>query len=88
MTLKEICEVGYDCGLITIQEAVLDAERHWDVFTTVNDFDKDFNKLYDECDSIDPEWDKKDILIQSVFPDIEDVFHDFEHDPLEGEYPY
>ena len=88
MTLKEVCEIGYSCGLTTIQEAILNAELHWDVFTTFSDFDKDFNKLYEECDQLIPEWGKKDILIQGVFPDIEDVFPDFEHDPLEGEYPY
>lgn len=88
MTLKEVCEIGYACGLTTIQEAIFNAELHWDVFTTFNDFDKDFNNLYEECDSIDPEWDKKDILIQSVFPDIHDDFPDFINDPLEGECPY
>ena len=86
MTLKEVCEIGYACGLTTIQEAIFNAELHWDVFTTFNDFEEDFNKLYNECDSIDPEWGKKDILIQSVFPDIHDDFPDFINDPLEGEY--
>ncbi len=85
MTLKEVCEIGYACGLTTIQEAVLDAERHWDVFTTFNDFDKDFNKLYDELFEIAPEWEKKDILIQSIFPDIKDVFSDFKPDSLKGD---
>lgn len=88
MTLKEVCEIGYACGLTTIQEAVLNAELHWDVFTSFNDFDNDFNKLYDELFEIVPEWEKKDILIQGVFPDIHDDLPDFANDSLEGEYPY
>lgn len=85
MTLKEICEIGYDCGLITIQEAILNAELHWDMFTTPTDIDKDFNSIYNELDEIDPDWGEKDILIREVFPDIRDGFPDFKHNLLKGD---
>lgn len=78
MTLKEICEVGYACGLTTIQEAILNAELHWDIWTTPTDIDKDFNSIYNEFNEIDSDCDKKDLLIHEIFPDIKDVFSDFE----------
>ena len=80
MTLREVCEVGYACGLSTIQEAIFNAELHWDMFTTIIDIDKDFNKLYEECDQLIPEWRKKDILIHNVFPDIHDDLPDLIND--------
>jgi len=87
MTLKEICEVGYACGDLTLLQAVLTAELHWDVFTTVNDFNEDFKKLYDELNEIAPDWDKKDIFIRDIFPDIKDEFPEFDRYIEKEDFP-
>ena len=71
MSLYDICDIGLSCGLTTIQEAILNAELHWDVFTTIDDYHDYFKKLYEELNEIDPDWDKKDILIKDIFPDID-----------------
>lgn len=56
MKLKVACEIADACGLETVGEAVMDAERHYDALVSIADMDKEFEELYREAKALGPEW--------------------------------
>ncbi len=56
MKLKEACEIADACGLETVGEAVMDAERHYDALVPINAMDNAFWELYREATALGPEW--------------------------------
>ncbi len=56
MKLKVACEIADACGLETVGEAVMNAERHYDALVSIADIDKEFDELYREAKALGPEW--------------------------------
>ena len=61
MTLKVVCEIADACGLKTVGEAVMNAERHYDALVSIDAMDKEFEELYQEAKTLGPEWESLSI---------------------------
>ena len=66
MKLKEVCEIADACGLETVGEAVLNAERHYDALVPISAMNKEFEELYREVKALGPEWES--ISIYTIIP--------------------
>ena len=66
MKLKEVCEIADACGLETVGEAVLNAERHYDALVSISSMGEEFEELYQEVKALGPEWES--ISIYTIIP--------------------
>lgn len=66
MKLKEVCEIADACGLETVGEAVLNAERHYDALVSIDSMSEEFEELYREVKALGPEWES--ISIYTIIP--------------------
>ena len=66
MTLKRACEIGCDCGLILVRDAVLNIELHCISIFSYDEINKELIELYAEFANVD-----NDATILELFPDLE-----------------
>ena len=66
MKLKTICEIADACGLETVGQAVINAERHYDALVSISTMHKEFEELYREVEALGPEWES--ISIHTIIP--------------------
>ena len=70
MKLKEICEIADACGLETVGQAMMNAERHYDALVSIANMDKEFEELYREAKELGHEW--ENISIYTVIKKAEE----------------
>ena len=66
MKLKTACEIADACGLETVGQAVMNAERHYDALVSINTMHEEFEELYREAKALGPEWES--ISIYTIIP--------------------
>lgn len=52
MKLKDALEMGYDCGLETVEEAIINIELHASNLFPYQDIAKELDELYNEVQGI------------------------------------
>lgn len=70
MTLREACDLGYACGLETVNDAVLNVEIHCTNLFSYDDITLELYELHEEAK---PHLSKS---ILSVFPDLEEKYNE------------
>lgn len=63
MTLSQACDIGLECGLHTLKEAVLNIDLHATAIFSYDSLVKEMAELYKELAKYD-----EDVLIADVFP--------------------
>lgn len=62
MKLKDACELADECGLMTVGEAVMNVELHYDALMLISNMEEEFEELYREVEALGPDWEKKSIF--------------------------
>ena len=67
MILKKACEIGYDCGLVLVRDAILNIEFHCISIFSYDEINKELIELHSEFANVD-----NDATILELFPDLEE----------------
>ena len=56
VTFEECIEIGKECGLETIDECILNVERHYDLFFKIDNLEEEMNAFYEDVEKHEPRW--------------------------------